>query len=127
MPSVSLVSAAQPPADAAVVVGVHSGPGGMHPAAGAGPVDAALGGRLRAALATVGATGKPGEVVKIPTLGLAPFPLVVATGLGDDADDPEQVRRGVGAAIRAVSASARVHVAVGDATTAGAVAEGALL
>ncbi|HEY7045685.1 MAG TPA: leucyl aminopeptidase [Jatrophihabitantaceae bacterium] len=129
MPSVSLVDAATLDKDAAVVVGVHSGPDGPEPEAGSAPVDAALGGRLAAALAAVGATGKADEVVKIATLGLAPFPVVVATGLGDRNGglDPEQVRRGVGAALRALSTSARAHIAIGDAATAGAATEGALL
>jgi leucyl aminopeptidase len=128
MPSVSLTSAVDLPRDAAVVIGVQSGDE-VSIAAGAGPVDEALGGRLRDALRTAGATGKPDEVLKIPTLGLAPFPLVVATGLGPARDgdlDPEQVRRATGAAVRALD-TPRVHVAIGDTTLAGAVAEGALL
>jgi len=87
MPSVSLVDATsldRLDSDAvAVVVGVHSSPDGPVPESAAGPIDEALGGRLSAALTAVGATGKPDEVVKIATLGLAPFPLVVATGLGE--------------------------------------------
>jgi leucyl aminopeptidase len=126
MPTVSLVSAASLDKDAAVVIGVHPGP---EPAAGSAPVDEALGGRLRAGLGALGATGKPDEVVKIATLGLASFPVVVATGLGPSAGtlDPEQVRRAVGAALRHLPDAARVHIAVGDATTAGAAVEGALL
>jgi leucyl aminopeptidase len=129
MPSVSLVDAATLDKDAAVVIGVHSGPGGPVPEAGSAPVDAALGGRLAAALTAVGATGKADEVIKIATLGLAPFPVVVATGLGDRNGglDPERVRRGVGAALRALGTSARAHIAIGDADTAGAATEGALL
>ena len=127
MVSVSLAASSELPANAAVVVGVHSGE--LRLAAGAGPVDAALGGRLLAALRAVGATGKPDQVVKIPTLGVAPFPLVVATGLGPAGAglDAEQVRRAVGAAVRTLDATARVHVAIGDASTAAAAAEGALL
>src|SRR5262245_43091635 len=123
MPSVSLVDAAALDKDAAVVVGVHSGPDGPVPEAGSAPVDAALGGRLAAALAAVGATGKADEVVKIATLGLAPFPVVVAAGLGarNGELDPEVVRRAAGAALRALSTSPRAHIAIGDADTAGAV------
>jgi leucyl aminopeptidase len=126
MPSVSLVASSEIRADAVVVVGVHPSADGPRLAAGAGPVDAAMGGRLPAALAALGATGEADEVVKIATLGLAPFPLVVATGLGAAGLDAERVRRGVGAAVRSLAKVARVHVAIGDATTAGAVAEGAL-
>src|SRR6266496_5213236 len=110
MVSVSLAAPSELPANAAVLVGVHSGE--LRLAPGAGPVDTALGGRLLAALRAVGATGKPDQVVKIPTLGVAPFPLVVATGLGDDGLDPERVRRGVGAAVRALASAARLHVAI---------------
>jgi leucyl aminopeptidase len=126
MPTVSLVSATSFDKDAAVVIGVHPGP---VPAAGSEPVDEALGGRLRAALSALGATGKPDDVVKIATLGLAPFPVVVATGLGPLAGtlDPEQVRRGVGAALRSLPDAARAHIAIDDGTTAGAAVEGALL
>ena len=129
MPSVSLVDAAAFDKDAAVVIGVYSAPDGPVPEAGSAPVDAALGGRLAAALAAVGATGKPDDVVKIATLGLAPFPVVVATGLGacNGGLDPEVVRRGVGAALRTLGRSARAHIAIGDAATAGAATEGALL
>ena len=129
MVSVSLAAPSELPANAAVLVGVHSGDDGPRLALGAGPVDTALGGRLLAALRAVGATGKPDQVVKIPTLGVAPFPLVVATGLGPAGAglDAEQVRRAVGAAIRTLDTSARVHVAIGDASTLGAAAEGALL
>jgi leucyl aminopeptidase len=126
MPTVSLVSAASLDKDAAVVIGVHPGP---EPAAGAAPVDDALGGRLGAALSALGATGKPDEVLKIATLGQAPFPVVVATGLGPNEGplDSEQVRRGVGAALRALPDAGRAHIAIGDTPTAGAAVEGALL
>ena len=128
MPKVVLVAAHPiPPADA-VVVGVHSAGSGVELAPGAAIVDDALGGRLVSALRAAGATGKADEVLKIPTLGLAPFPLVVATGLGArdaDAADGEQLRRAVGAAIRSLAADVRrVHLAVGD--QMGAAAEGAL-
>jgi leucyl aminopeptidase len=123
MPSVSF-SAALPEGTDAVVVGVISGP---RLAPGAEAVDATLGGRLLEAIEAVGGSGRPDEVVKIPTLGLAPFPLVVATGLGDGrtGDRAEAARRAVGAAARALNATARVHIAL-DAPAA-AVVEGALL
>src|SRR5262249_47212182 len=82
-----------------------------------------------AALGAIGASGRPDDVVKIATLGHAPFPVVVATGLGPNGAtlDPEQVRRGVGAALRSLPDTARAHLAIGDATTVGAAVEGALL
>ncbi|WP_375498344.1 leucyl aminopeptidase [uncultured Jatrophihabitans sp.] len=126
-PSVSVVAPTSQIRADAVVVGVHSGRDGMRVAAGAEAVDAALGGRLYEALRALGATGNVDEVLKIPTLGLADFPLVVATGLG--ADDTgvaaEAARRGTGAALRSLTGQRRVHLAL-DAP-AGALAEGALL
>ncbi|HSY15067.1 MAG TPA: leucyl aminopeptidase [Jatrophihabitantaceae bacterium] len=133
MPSAKLVPAASPPGTAAVVIGAvkpGGGAGGPVLAAGSEPVDAALGGRLTAALIAAGATGAADEVTKIPTLGLAGFPLVVVAGLGGLEGGelaPEQVRRGVGAALRAITGAARVRIALGGDDLTGAVAEGALL
>jgi leucyl aminopeptidase len=125
MVSVSISDPSGPISADAVVVGVVSGTDGPRLAPGAKPVDAALGKRLDAALKTTGAVGKPDEVIKIPTLGLAPFPLVVATGLGPSTGDAEQVRRGVGAALRALTGHKQVHIAIDAAVDA--IAEGALL
>jgi leucyl aminopeptidase len=134
MPSVSLVDAsADLTSAAAVVVGVLSGPEGATLAPGGEPINAALGGRLTGALHTVGATGRPDEVIPVPTLGLAPFPLVMATGLGPRGASPrldtEQVRRAVGAAVRELDRShpRHIHIAVGDDTTSAAAVQGALL
>jgi leucyl aminopeptidase len=125
MPSISLVApASEITADAVVVGAVRHGKG-VRLAPGATAVEQAMGRRLPAALATLDVSGRPDEVVKIATLGTAPFPLVVVTGLGDDATDAEAVRRGVGAALRALSGRAIVHVAI-DAPVE-AIAEGALL
>ena len=125
MPSVSLVAPDSALRADAIVVGVRHTKSGGQLAPGAERVDKALDGQLAKALDALGLKGKPDEVAKIPTLGLADFPLVVATGLGDDPTDPEAARRAVGAAIRGLSRSRRVHIAI-DAP-AGALAEGALL
>ena len=125
MASVSVVSPTAPIKADAVVVGVRPGRRGAVLAAGAEPVDKKLRGRLTEALKTLGASGQPNEVFKIPTFGLADYPLVIATGLGPDADSAEAARRAVGAALRAPGVAGRVHVAI-DAP-AGALAEGALL
>jgi leucyl aminopeptidase len=125
MVAVSLVDAV--PDTDAVVIATRAGSGTAVPDAAAAPVDAQLGGQLGAALKALGATGKLDEVVRIPTLGMARFPLVVATGLGpDDSDVPadERARRAVGAALRSLGGKASVHVAI-DAPVA-ALAEGAL-
>jgi leucyl aminopeptidase len=123
-PTVSLVDPSDPVSADAVVVGLRPGTGRRRLAEGAAAVDAAFGGRLAAALDALGARGKQGEVLRIPTLGLAPFPLIVSTGLGDD-DGAESVRRAVGAAIRTLGEARTVHVALEGMTAA--VADGVLL
>lgn len=125
MPSVSVVAGTAPIRADAVVVGVRTAPDGPRLVSGAEPVDAALGGRLDDALRALGATGRPDEIVKFPTLGLADFPLVVGTGFGEDATSGEAARRAAGAALRALTGQRRVHLAIDAA--AGPLAEGALL
>jgi leucyl aminopeptidase len=125
MASVSVVAPTAALRADAVVVGLRSTPDGPQLLPGAEPVDAALEGRLLAGLRTLGARGKPDEVTKLATLGLADFPLVVAAGVGAAGDDPEALRRAAGAAVRALADSRRVHLAI-DAP-AGPLAEGALL
>ncbi|MDT4927879.1 MAG: leucyl aminopeptidase [Pseudonocardiales bacterium] len=125
MPSVTVKAPAAPIRADAVVVGVRKTKDGPQLVSGAEPVDTALGGRLVEALRTLGATGRPDEVLKVPTLGLADFPLVVGTGLGEDATSAEAARRAAGAALRALTGQRRVHLAIDAA--AGALAEGALL
>ncbi|WP_106398349.1 leucyl aminopeptidase [Actinocorallia populi] len=109
----------------ALVIGV--GPEAV-PAAGSQGVDGALDGRLAEALKAVGATGKAGEVVKLPTLGALPAKVIVAAGLGED-PGPEALRRAAGAAVRALAGTARVALALPADTPerASAVATGALL
>jgi leucyl aminopeptidase len=99
---------------------------------GAGDVDAALGGRLAETVATLGGTGKAGEVTKVATAGALKAPLVVAVGLGDAAEggyDLEVLRRAAGAAVRSLAGTPRVAIALPaeDPQRIGAVAEGALL
>ncbi len=112
------------PATDAVVIGVRQSDDGPELLPGAAPVEAALEGRLRGALAAAAASGKADEVIKIPTLGLAPFALVAAAGVGTDAT-PEAVRRAVGAALRTLTGTRRVHVAIESPVAA--LAEGAAL
>jgi leucyl aminopeptidase len=125
MPSVSIVSPTAPIKADAVVVGVRPNRRGGVLADGAEPIDEALGGELAAALKALGATGRLDEVQRMPTLGQADFPLVVATGLGPDPDSAESFRRALGAAVRALGTPGRLHVAIDG--PAGALAEGALL
>ena len=86
-PSLSLVDT--DPAELAVdaiVIGVHSQPDDAAapccPPAGAESIAAAFDGKLTATLALLGATGAPGEVTKLATLGTVTAPVVVAVGLG---------------------------------------------
>ena len=124
----------------AIVIGLHSQPdegGALLPAAGAESIAAAFDGKLTATLALLGATGAPGEVTKLATLGAVAAPLVVAVGLGDEpsgaAPAEETLRRGTGAAVRALAGSSTVALALplpdnGDAPAVlRATLEGALL
>ncbi|MGX6601751.1 leucyl aminopeptidase [Micromonosporaceae bacterium Da 78-11] len=119
-PSLSLVDT--DPAELAVdaiVIGLHSQPdenGALLPAAGAESIAAAFDGKLTSTLALLGASGAPGEVTKLATLGTIAAPLVVAVGLGDEpsgsAPALETLRRGTGAAVRALAGSATVALAL---------------
>jgi leucyl aminopeptidase len=124
MPKLSLVAPSAPLTADAVVVGIVQSNGTPKLAPGGDVVDTAMGGTLLAALEATGATGKPDEVIKIPTLGLAPFPLVVATGIGPEIDE-EAVRRAVGAALRELANKRSAHIAI-DAPVL-PLAEGAVL
>jgi leucyl aminopeptidase len=137
--TLSTSSAAQTDADA-VVVGVVKGGAGPALAPGspaAEAVDAAFGGRLAATLATVGAKGGEDEITKLPAPGGPEglkAPLVVAVGLGpapeaDAAYEPEVLRRGAGAAARALAGTGHAAFAlpVGEQEALAAVTEGALL
>jgi leucyl aminopeptidase len=99
----------------AVVVGVVPGTGrragSARLAAGGEDVAAAYGRRLAPLLATLGLSGKPGEVAKVPTSGAIGSPLLVLVGLGND-PGPLAVRRAAGAAARAVTNAASVAIAL---------------
>jgi len=133
MTTLSLVTSADLSAADAIVVGTVATESGIALDAGGAPIDRLLKGRLLPALKALDASGRPDEVVKIPTLGLADVPLVIATGLGKGdvrTLSPESVRRAVGAALRSTSSLKRVAIAIGggtDVTIVGAIAEGALL
>jgi leucyl aminopeptidase len=124
MPKISLVAPSATPSADAIVVGLVQDGARSRLAPGAETVEAALDGRLTGALEAVQATGKPDQVTKIATMGLAQFPLIVATGVGSD-PDAEALRRGVGAALRVLTGKRTVHVAIDG--PVGALAEGAAL
>ncbi|MEP9383083.1 leucyl aminopeptidase [Nocardioides sp. KR10-350] len=111
----------------AVVVGVLQGDKGPE-LASADEVGKAFGRKLRGLLASLGVTGKPGEVTRVPTGGTLSTPLLVLVGLGKEAD-AAGVRRAAGAAARAVPNATSVALALPAATAelVRAVTEGHLL
>ncbi|MFD0906082.1 leucyl aminopeptidase [Actinomadura sediminis] len=129
MTTISLDSAAPDSLDVdAIVIGVSPGGEGVAPAAGAEALDRALDGRLAAALGALGATGKAGEITRVPTLGAVPAPVIVAAGLGED-PTAEDLRHAAVAALRYRAGSARAAVALpaASAERVEAAALGALL
>jgi leucyl aminopeptidase len=112
---------AELPVDA-VVIGVHSvadpkaDEAPLLLASGAESIAAAFDGRLSETLSLLGATGAPGEVIKLATLGTVTAPLVVAVGLGPEptgaAPAAEALRRGAGSAVRALAGSAKVALSL---------------
>ena len=101
-----------------VVIGILAGENGPVLAPGAAVADAAFDGRLADVLATLGASGKADEIVKVPTLGKLSAAIVLAAGLGK-ADEKgsvttEQVRRAAGAAGRALAGTERAFVTLSE-------------
>ncbi|MBJ7358007.1 leucyl aminopeptidase [Nocardioides sp.] len=100
----------------AVVVGLVSTSKGAVVAEGGEEVAKAYGRKLRPLLVTLGATGKAGEVVRVPGGEVLRAGLVVFVGLGKPerggAVSPQAVRRGAGAAARAVTNAASVALAL---------------
>ncbi|MGH3362365.1 MAG: leucyl aminopeptidase [Nocardioides sp.] len=95
----------------AVIVGVVKGTKGPEVASGGEPVAKSYGRKWSPLLATLGVTGKAGEICKVPTNGSISSPLLVLVGLGPD-PDAEACRRGAGVAARAVTNAASVAVAL---------------
>ena len=85
---------------------------------------------LEKSLEALGATGKLGEITRIPGAGLVKARMIVAVGLGDVRIlDYEKARRIAGAALRSLAGSASVAIVVTapDGPRVEAMAEGALL
>ncbi|MEY4170466.1 MAG: hypothetical protein RLZ94_1539 [Actinomycetota bacterium] len=85
---------------------------------------------LEKSLEALGATGKLGEITRIPGTGLVKARMIVAVGLGDVRIlDYEKVRRTVGAALRSLAGATSVGIVVTapDGPRIEAIAEGALL
>ena len=128
----------------AIVVGLHTA---ADDAADAGPllapgaesIAAAFDGSLARTLALLGATGAPGEVTKMATLGTVTAPVIAAVGLGPAPTDgdgtvpTDTLREAVASAMRSLAGATRVAVALplpdGDGSAPGlrAIGEGALL
>lgn len=87
--------------------------------------------KLQEALDALGATGKAGDVVRVPGAGITAAPLILAVGLGSAGPsyDEEQLRRAAGAAARALVGTRRAVFAfpVADAAQLDAVGQGVLL
>src|SRR4249919_1265943 len=100
----------------AVVVGVVQSGKGLVVAPGGEDVAKEYGRALRPLLASLGVTGKLGEVTKVPTGKHLASPLLVLVGLGKvgkgDVASVGAVRRGAGAASRAVTNTASVAIAL---------------
>ncbi len=103
----------------AVVVGVVQPPQGTTKGSSKGPqvaaggeaVAKAYGRKFRPLLASLGVTGKAGEVHRIPTGGTLSSPVLLLVGLGPDSDQVA-VRRAAGAAARSVTNAASVALAL---------------
>ncbi|MDD2857661.1 MAG: leucyl aminopeptidase [Candidatus Nanopelagicales bacterium] len=109
----TLTIAATPPSsttcDALVVAVIAKGRGLELAAHG---ITAAQGAKVLAALKAVGATGKPGEVTKIPGITGIKAPVIVAVGIADPRKglDLEALRTANGSAIRALAGTRKVAV-----------------
>ncbi|WP_432479257.1 leucyl aminopeptidase [Nocardioides sp. GXQ0305] len=95
----------------AVVVGVLQRDKGAVLAPGGEDVGKAYGRKLRPLLASLGVTGKAGDVHRVPTSGTLSSPLLVLVGIGRETDQVS-VRRAAGAAARAVTNAASVALAL---------------
>jgi leucyl aminopeptidase len=75
---------------------------------------AAVRAKLTESFNAVGATGKAGQVTRIPGGGGVKAPVIVGLGLGDAAKqaDPESVRRAVGDAVRSLAGTRRIALAL---------------
>lgn len=112
----------------AVVVGLLQGDKAPSIAPGGEDLATAYGRKLRGLLATLGATGKPGEVLRVPVTDEVAASLIVFVGLGPSVTT-DAVRSAAGAAARAVPNATSVALALPADTPAliGAVVEGHLL
>ena len=85
--------------------------------------------KLEESLAALGATGKAGDLVRVPGAGIAAAPVVLAVGLGEGPWTDEALRRAAAVALRSLAGSRRALLALPTETPAAleAVGLGALL
>ncbi|GAA1561892.1 leucyl aminopeptidase [Kribbella sancticallisti] len=115
-----------------LVIGVVKLDGGVTLPAGTESLNAAYGGKLVEVLSGLGATGKAGEVTKVPGPKPGRSAMLIAVGLGsapDGALKTEDLRVAAGVGIRAAKTAQSVAFALPtpDAECVRAVAEGALI
>ncbi|HEU0041483.1 MAG TPA: leucyl aminopeptidase, partial [Jiangellaceae bacterium] len=118
----------------AIVVGIAPGDGSPVLLPGSESLNKAFKGGLAATLGQLGAKGKADEVTKLPSMGAAKAPVVVAVGTGPLTDPGsttylEALRRAAGTAARALAGtgSAAVALPVDGPEDAAAIVEGVLL
>jgi len=126
--SLTTTTADEATADAVIIGTVMDRERGEHAslAPGGEGIDAAFDGKLEEVLATLGATGKQDEVVKVPTMGRLPAALILAVGLGKGEITQDNVRRASGAAARALAGTDRAVTTLSAVDLQGAV-EGTVL
>jgi len=95
----------------AVVVGVLQGAKGPELAPGSEDVADAYGRKARGMLASLGVTGRAGEITRLPAGDAVAAQLLVLVGLGPSVDT-DAVRRAAGAAARAVPNATSVALAL---------------
>src|SRR4051812_11651861 len=96
------------------VVVVATAPGDEGPVllSGSGVVQEAFGGRLPTVLSDLGATGKEGDLARIPAPESLGAKVVLAVGVGSTEPTDEVLRRALGAAVRASAGRTCVAVAI---------------
>ena len=115
-----------------LVIGVVKLGGGIALPAGTESLNAAYGGKLVEVLSGLGATGKAGEVTKVPGAKPGRSATLIAVGLGEAPDGAlktEDLRTAAGTGVRAAKTAQSVALALPapDAECVRAIAEGALL
>lgn len=112
-----------------LVIGVVPDGSGARAADGLEALDKAFGSTLDRALTEVGATGRSGDLVRLPSLGAIAARTVLGVGIGSDPLTADALRDLAGTAVRALTGTASVAFALpaNSPELVRAVAEGASL